>query len=395
MVAKELKVSGEMSSDAGGCGVGRLHSRSGLGPSQESGMTTRKGFISSLAAASATAALGVPKASKNMIWAMYMQIGSNMWKEPKPLDENGRFCGERCWTDDVAWDNRVAYARKNGINMMLVEIAEAMRYPSHPEIALTGKNADQSSRSPEWMNERVRKCREMGIEVIPQLNFSATHDAWLGFYSRMVSSPTYYRVAGDLIRDVNDIFEKPRFIGMGMDEEAPDFARNAPLGVARTGELLWHDINFFGNEISKLGARPWMWSDLEWWYPPDFAKHVSKDILQTNWYYGQSFDSKAYKAKNDMRWKYIESYNRLDAAGFDQVPGPSNWLEGRDKREGKTENRVNTDMTLEYCKRCIDPKRLLGYVSLPWCGSMRNGDKTWFDACDQLVAARAKHYPNG
>lgn len=360
-----------------------------------SSCSTRRDFITALGSAAAATALGAPKPPKRMIWAMYMQLGSNMWNEPKPLDENGRFCGDRCWADDAAWDNRIAYAKEKGINLIVVELAEALHYPSHPELALPKVGGVQGSRSPEWMNGRVRKCRDLGIEVIPQLNFSATHDAWLGFYSRMVSSPTYYRVTGDLIRDVYDIFEKPRYIGMGMDEEAPDFARGKPHGVARMGALLWHDISFFGEEISRLGSRPWMWSDLEWWYPEDFARNVSKEILQTNWYYGQCFDSKMYKAKKDMRWKYIESYDRLDAAGYDQIPGPSNWLEGRDKREGKTENRVNTDMTLEYCKSRLDPRRVLGYISLPWCGSTRGGDKMWFDACDQLVEARAKHYPNG
>ncbi len=354
---------------------------------------TRKDFLTALGSTAAATAIGGPKPRKKMIWGMYNQLGSYMWHEPNPLDPKGHFCGERCWADDLAWDNRVAYAREHGINLMLVDLAEALRYPSHPELALDGANKQQSSRSAEWMNERVRKCRDCGMEVVPQLNFSATHDAWLGFYSRMVSTPTYYRVAKDLIRDVYDIFEKPRFISMGMDEEAIDFAVSKPVGVARLGDLLWHDINFFGREISRLGARPWMASDIEWWYPKEFAKNVSKDILQQNWYYGQSFDSKAYKAKKDMRWKYIESYNRLDAAGFDQVPGPSNWLEGRDKREGKTENKVNTDLTLEYCKRELNPDRVLGYISLPWCGATKGGDAMWFDACDQLVAARAKHYP--
>jgi hypothetical protein len=192
--------------------------------------STRRNFIATFGAAAAATALGAPgQKRKKMMWAMYMQLGSYMWNEPRPLDANGRFCGDRCWADDVAWDNRMAYAKKKGMNMIVVELAEALRYPSHPEIALTGKNADQSSRSAEWMNERVRKCREIGLEVIPQLNFSATHDAWLGFYSRMVSSPTYYRVTADLIRDVYDIFEKPPYIGMGMDEEAPDFARGRPM----------------------------------------------------------------------------------------------------------------------------------------------------------------------
>ena len=357
--------------------------------------TTRKEFLSGLASATAASALPsfAAKPGKGMLWIMYMQLGSHMWKQSNPLDPKGHFCGNRTWVDDAAWDARMAHAKAKGMNMILVDLAESIRYPSHPELAIEGANAAQSSRSAEWMNERVRKCKAMGLEVVPSLNLSATHDSWLGFYSRMLSTPTYYRVVGDLFRDVYDIFEKPRFMHMGMDEEAVDFAPTHQVAIFRQKDVLWHDINLFGKIIAKLGARPWMAADIEWWYPQDYAKNVSKDIVQQNWYYGQSFDAKAYKAKKDLRAKYIESYNRLDAAGFDQTPGPSNWLEGRDKKEGKTETRVNTDLTLEYCKRELNPDRVLGYVSLPWVGPGSGGNAGWFDACDQLAAARDKHYP--
>jgi hypothetical protein len=98
-----------------------------------SSCSTRRDFITALGSAAAATALGAPgQKRKKMVWAMYMQLGSNMWKEPKPLDENGRFCGDRCWADDVAWDNRIAYAKEKGINLIVVELAEALHYPSHP-----------------------------------------------------------------------------------------------------------------------------------------------------------------------------------------------------------------------------------------------------------------------
>ena len=63
---------------------------------------TRRSFITALGSAAAATALGAPKPPEKMHWAMYMQLGSYMWNEPKPLDANGRFCGDRCWADDVA-----------------------------------------------------------------------------------------------------------------------------------------------------------------------------------------------------------------------------------------------------------------------------------------------------
>ena len=96
--------------------------------------------------------------------------------------------------------------------MVLIDLAEGLVYPSHPELAVKGS----------WSVERMRKeldrLRGMGLEPIPKLNFSTTHDLWLGEYHRMVSTKKYYEVCADLIRDVGEIFGTPRMIHIGFDE---------------------------------------------------------------------------------------------------------------------------------------------------------------------------------
>ena len=71
--------------------------------------------------------------------------------------------------------------------------------------------------------------RALGIEPLPKLNFSTCHDAWLGPYSRMVSTPAYYDVCRDLIDEVAELFGGPRFFHLGMDEET---AQHVPLTTA-------------------------------------------------------------------------------------------------------------------------------------------------------------------
>lgn len=62
------------------------------------------------------------------------------------------------------------------------------------------------------MRKEVERLRAMGFEVIPKLNFSTSHDVWLGDYSRMISTPTYYRVCRDLIEEVAEVFKPKYFI---------------------------------------------------------------------------------------------------------------------------------------------------------------------------------------
>ena len=149
---------------------------------------------------------------QKMIWAELVHLGSNMWwdapREPSNINPKYRY---RYAVDYVRWDDAVwkAWTERMaaiGMNMIVIDIGEALRYPSHPELAVKG------SWSPERMQAEIARLKTMGIEAIPKLNFSSCHDAWLGEYHRQLSTPAYYRVCEDVIRDTCAIFGTPRFM---------------------------------------------------------------------------------------------------------------------------------------------------------------------------------------
>ena len=51
----------------------------------------------------------------------------------------------------------------------------------------------------------------------------------------------------------------------------------------------------------------------------------------------------------------VECYERLEKAGFDQIPCGGNWRE-----------EVNLGETVKFCRECIAPERLLGFLVAPW-----------------------------
>ena len=157
----------------------------------------------------------------DFIWAALLHMGTNMWLDNVP-SEYPPFKGEQlklvCAMDHVRFDERVWRALTSrmaevGMNMVVIDLGEAIRYPSHPELWVDGS----------WEIERFRKelarLRAMGLEPIPKMNFSAAHDVWLKKYERMLSTKPYYQVCSDLIRDVCEIFDHPRFLHLGYDEE--------------------------------------------------------------------------------------------------------------------------------------------------------------------------------
>ena len=76
-----------------------------------------------------------------------------------------------------------------GMNMLVIDLGDGIRYESHPEIAVQG------AWPPARLREELARLRALGLEPIPKLNFSTAHDAWLHDYSRMVSTPAYYKVS--------------------------------------------------------------------------------------------------------------------------------------------------------------------------------------------------------
>ena len=298
-----------------------------------------------------------------------------MWSD-QPVDAWGPFKGEQlnliCKADHLRFDETVwrsitGRMAEVGMNMVVIDLGEAIKYPSHPELWVDGS----------WEIDRFRKelarLRAMGIEPIPKMNFSAAHDTWLNEYERMLSTETYFKVCADLIRDVAEIFDHPRFLHLGYDEETTAHQSKYKYCAVRQGELWWHDFLWFVKETEKNGMRPWIWSDYVWHHPDLFYSRMPKSVLQSNWYYGAEFDTAKL---GGFAAKRVKTYDDLDKAGFDQVPTGSNWS-----------NDDNFPGTVDYCRRVCSPERLKGFLMAPWYFTLPEWESKNLAAVDQVGAA--------
>jgi hypothetical protein len=54
--------------------------------------------------------------------------------------------------------------------------------------------------------------------------------------------PEYYRVCEDVIAEIGEIFDTPRFFHLGYDEENWKCQRLSDFAVVRQGDQWWHDF---------------------------------------------------------------------------------------------------------------------------------------------------------
>ena len=209
----------------------------------------------------------------------------------------------------------------------------------------------------------------MGLEPIPKLNFSAGHDVWLKEYERQVSTPIYYQVCADLIREVCAIFDQPRFFHLGYDEETAKQQAKYSMATIRQGELWWHDFLFFVKQVEAQGVRPWIWSDYYWNHPEEFLQRMPKSVLQSNWYYGVEFEPE--------KLEYVKAYLDLDQAGFEQIPTGSNWASDE-----------NFSGTVSFCRQHLAPERLKGFLLAPWFFTLPEWQEKLLQGIGQVEAAR-------
>ena len=315
----------------------------------------------------------VPMQGK-MIWAELVHLGANMWwdapKDPNNIDPKFRY---RYSIDHVRWDERVwrEWTEKMaeiGMNMLVIDLGEALCYPSHPELAVRG------SWSPDRMKSEISRLKKMGIEAIPKLNFSACHDAWLGEYHRMLSTPEYYRVCEDVIRDTCEIFSRPRLFHIGFDEEGIDHMKYHCYASARHGELWWHDLLKTVGVVESCGSRAWMWSDAAWKRPEEYVRKCPKSVLQSNWYYSDIWNLGSTEKGAEDALPALRSFEILDKAGFEQVPCGTHWSETKGWKQGLSDDRF--EKLVKYCRSRISLSALKGFMMAPWWGYLDDGAYT-------------------
>lgn len=296
-----------------------------------------------------------------MIWSLYAMLGQNMWWQDNPkLD-----------FDDSAWDAVLKSCEENGLNQIVLDIGEGLQYKSYPELAREGA----------WSHERARRevirCREMGIELIPKLNFSATHHLWLGEYRRMMSTSIYYKVCREIIEEVYEVFDSPRYFHIGMDEEGdPQFFNNQDMVQFRQGELIWHDLKYLIDVVKACGATPWIWGDMCVYHPEEFRAHIPvDDVVLQPWIYYAIRREHFTPCMSKPRWHSIKEKEGLDYVeeapiwqkmtnegvsamnyGYQTVPTPSNWGDNPWCHDDVVEHFVNNDKS----------GKLLGFMTAPW-----------------------------
>ncbi|MBE6884147.1 MAG: Tat pathway signal protein [Ruminococcaceae bacterium] len=289
--------------------------------------------------------------NKPDIWAYLIHLGSNMWYDegssnlPSLGEEAFHEYRDYLLCDEPTWDEVIHFLPTQGINTLIIDLGEGVAYDTHPELAVPGT----------WSKDKLRRkldeIRALGMEPIPKINFSACHDAWMKEYSRMLSTDIYRQVAADLIAEVSDLFDHPRYFHIGMDEETAAHQQNYAYTFVRAEKPWWSDFYYFVDQVEKAGARPWVWSDYYWEHPDLFRKHMPKDVLQSNWYYGDDF----FKGKDGKYNTYVQTYVDLDEMGYDQVPTGSTW--------GYLHNEARTVL---FCRDNISPEHLKGFMTAPW-----------------------------
>lgn len=305
------------------------------------------------------------------IWACFMHLSFNFAGGIR----NWGGLRDEFEPDMSTWDSAIDEMAAQGINMVLMNLDDSVLWDSHPEIAL------KNSWTPERLRLELDKIRKKGIEPIPVLNFAATHDAWLGKYAKMVSTPAYYSVCSDLIAEAIDIFDTPRFIHFGMDEEDYSHQKHFDYIVIRRQEIWWGDLYFYISEAFKKSVRPWVWSDYVWHHPEEFFKMMPKSVLQSNWYYGETF-------REDET--YVKAYLDLEKEGYDQIPTGS--FHARPANDFKATNEKNIGKTVQFCSEHIADERLLGFMQTFWMPTIKKFEPTIIKAIDLIGTARKEYY---
>ncbi|MBQ9892952.1 MAG: twin-arginine translocation signal domain-containing protein [Bacteroidales bacterium] len=311
------------------------------------------------------------------IRAVLLHLGHNMWcnypseamgktlqEGALPLDPKPDF-SLSC--NDAAWRSATDRAAEKGVNMIVVDLGEGLFYPSHPELAIQG------TWSVEKMRGEIARLNALGIEVVPKLNFSTTHNGWMGDYTHMVSSKPYYRMCEEVIADVVEIFGHPRFFHIGCDEERASFQENNGYKYvcARIDEFWWHDLYHLVDTLDGHGVRPWMWSD-HMWYHPDFCDRCPRGVVQQNWFYDSRNGGFNLETNNTSELIRLQSYLKLDQAGFDQVPCGSNWAGHERKELGIGADDVMAGL-VGFCREHISPEHLMGFMMASWDATTPSG----------------------
>jgi hypothetical protein len=338
----------------------------------------------------------MPRPASDLMWSNFLQFSYNSYSE----DAEG--CGWQYkhpelsgkpflrW-DDKLWDDLVAQMVDAGVNQVIFSLGDGIKYDSHPEIAVDG------AWTPAEMKAEKDRLANLGITLVPKLNFSTAHDLWLGEYHRMVSTPTYYRVCEDLIAEVIAIFDNPPLFHLGYDEETWVHQRHYEYVVIRGHDLWWRDFLWFVAQVESRGSRPWIWSDKIWTHTSEFMARMPQSVIQSNWYYPDMFDPETDRARAAERGIDLalppternettpfHAYKDLETGGWDQVPAGSVDVD--------PDNLPNT---VTWVQGNLPEAHVLGFMQTTWRPMLEPYRDILELGVAKLAEGKARYDPDG
>jgi N-acetyl-beta-hexosaminidase len=264
-----------------------------------------------------------------------------------------------------------------GVTILMVEIGYSYRWESHPELVRDGAISPTTARA------LYERCREEGIEIIPEIN-CVGHQSWedwtgvlletypefdetpgrypgnKGIYCRSwcTSNEGVYSIIFDLIDELAAAFSARSF-HVGMDEVFLIGEDSCPLCAGKDrGALFAAAVNrLYRHIVEEKGMTMYMWgdrlidgNDRRIKYDNEYETSMNgthaaidaipKEVVICDWHYEkhESYDSLPMFLDKGFR-VLPASYNSVDAA------------------------RALIDFSLDYS----DDERMLGHLYTTWC----------------------------
>lgn len=311
----------------------------------------------------------------DFMWSYLIHLSCHEWDDPMSPPRGAYLKGvtfnENNNTDLDVWDEVIRNLGAFQFNSVIIDLGDAVQYESHPEICAP------DAWSKDFLKQKLAEIRALGIEPIPKMNFSACHDYWLKEYHRMVSTPIYYQVCSDLIKEVCELFDYPRYFHIGFDEEVYKYQRYCDIAIVRNTPLWVHDLHFFVDECAKHGARTLSWGGMGTVHREAFEKEITRDLVICTGFYGRYLNpSEVSKLEEDPGQYYGPNmYLLYDKLGFDQIPCGSTW-----------NYKWNQLQMMAFGKDQLNQDRLKGFMTAPWLmthpreryGLLKDAEKFYF-----------------
>ena len=330
----------------------------------------------------------------NKIWGILIHLGRGMW---------GDECLNHLTVDKNSWDKVMDKCAECGLNTVVVDVAEGVQWKSHPELA-----ADNAW-SYELIQDEIKKAREKGIELIPKLNFSATHDYWLRDYQKMVSTDTYYKVCKELIEEAYEMFLHPSYIHIGMDEENWKHAKDCEYTVIRYKNAFVKDFNYLCECVKATGAKVHAWHDAWTYLDDEYQNQLDRDAIPDLWMYYSYLKEHWTPIANQSKWErdyyeteFIRRYG-YTIEYIEEDPFVKLTIDFLDKfvKEGRPFLLAPSNLFVKYCdidsvkyikQICPDLSLFQGLMSAPWGALTPDKDDFHLEAIELIGKAKEEFY---